>query len=260
MTTGVDAATRRSVSVGIRVQLLLDGVLDYLPCPTDVVNEVRVPRLVRMHANEMEDIAEAGAGDIVAVFGMDCASGDTLTGGERLAMTSIRPPNPFPNILASSPGWIEPLSEEEAAAGGPAFVFENKLVGTAIPPEFHNAIEKGFAEAANSGALIGAPVHGRVQLPTQAPERRQRAVRQGRGSSKTIRSLDNLLGSNDSLDSMDLDEGRRLMSGETWERKTRTRVRRVPDANVRRVPRLATAGFVCDSPLELFMQAPAPSA
>ncbi len=31
-------------------------------------------------------------------------------------------------------------------------------MGNNIPPEFYPAIEKGFKEAANSGALIGAPV------------------------------------------------------------------------------------------------------
>ncbi len=58
-------------------------------------NKVKVGRLARMHSNQMEEIEEAGAGDIVALFGIDCASGDTFTGGEiEATMTSIHVPEP----------------------------------------------------------------------------------------------------------------------------------------------------------------------
>jgi elongation factor G len=38
----------------------------------------RIGRILRVHANEREDLDQANTGDIVAVMGMDCASGDTL--------------------------------------------------------------------------------------------------------------------------------------------------------------------------------------
>jgi elongation factor G len=56
--------------------------------------KVKVGRLVRMHSNDMEDIDATCAGDIVAMFGVDCFSGDTFTDGSvEYAMTSIHVPN-----------------------------------------------------------------------------------------------------------------------------------------------------------------------
>lgn len=56
--------------------------------------KVKVPRVVRMHSDEMEDIESASAGDIIALFGVDCASGDTFTDGSiRFAMTSMHVPD-----------------------------------------------------------------------------------------------------------------------------------------------------------------------
>lgn len=56
--------------------------------------KVKIPRLVQMHADEMNDVEEAQAGDIVAMFGVDCASGDTFTDGKvKYTMTSMFVPN-----------------------------------------------------------------------------------------------------------------------------------------------------------------------
>ena len=66
---------------------------------TGSAKRVRVPRLVRIHSDELEDIAAARAGDIVAIFGVDCASGDTFTDGSaQLAMSSMRVPDPVMSV------------------------------------------------------------------------------------------------------------------------------------------------------------------
>jgi elongation factor G len=43
---------------------------------------MKLAKLVRMHANEMEEVEALGVGEIGAIFGMDCASGDTFTDGK----------------------------------------------------------------------------------------------------------------------------------------------------------------------------------
>ncbi len=57
--------------------------------------KIKIGRLVRMHADQMEDIAEIAAGYIGALFGIDCASGDTFVSpGLNLSMTSMYIPKP----------------------------------------------------------------------------------------------------------------------------------------------------------------------
>ena len=57
--------------------------------------KVKVGRLVRMHSDEMEEIESCNAGDIVALFGVDCASGDTFTDGKlSCSMSSMHIPEP----------------------------------------------------------------------------------------------------------------------------------------------------------------------
>ena len=61
--------------------------------------KVKVPRLVYMHSDDMEDIQQAEAGDIVAIFGVDCASGDSFTDGKlNYAMSSMFVPDPVMSL------------------------------------------------------------------------------------------------------------------------------------------------------------------
>ncbi len=67
---------------------------DFIVNNSNNQKRVKVPRLVRMHSNEMNDIETTSAGDIVALFGVECASGDTFTNEAiNYTMTSMHVPD-----------------------------------------------------------------------------------------------------------------------------------------------------------------------
>nr|GAT57606.1 predicted protein [Mycena chlorophos] len=71
--------------------------------------KVKVPRLVRMHSNEMEDIESIGPGEIGAIFGVECSSGDTFTdGSSSYSMTSMFVPEPVISLAIKSTGIESP--------------------------------------------------------------------------------------------------------------------------------------------------------
>lgn len=211
--------------------------------------KVKVGRVIRMHADQMEDIDAISAGYIGALFGVDCASGDSFVApGLSLTMTSMYVPEPvislaiFPKdnksevnvskalgrftkedptfkvfvnaetgdtiisgmgelhldvyiermrreyqaeITTSPPrvayretitqraefnythkkqtggagqfgrvaGYMEPVQNED-------FVFENKVVGGAVPTQYISACEKGFRKCMLKGPKMEYPVTG----------------------------------------------------------------------------------------------------
>lgn len=211
--------------------------------------KVKIGRVVRMHADQMEDIEVIPAGYIGALFGVDCASGDTFVEpGLRLSMTSMHVPEPVISLsiqpadqksqinmskalerftkedptfrttaveetgetLISGMGelhlevYMERMRREydaEVTAGKPQvayretisrlaefdyihkkqtggagqfgrvagymepvsgedFLFEDKVVGGAIPRQFISACEKGFRKCLPKSPWIGFPVTG----------------------------------------------------------------------------------------------------
>ncbi|MBX3170052.1 MAG: elongation factor G [Candidatus Eremiobacteraeota bacterium] len=63
---------------------------------------IKIPRIVRMHASEMHDVESAVAGDIVALFGVECSSGDTFTNGDvQYTMTSMHVPAAVMSLAVS---------------------------------------------------------------------------------------------------------------------------------------------------------------
>eukprot|EP00842_Homolaphlyctis_polyrhiza_P006465 jgi/Hompol1/681/HPOL_002517-RA len=66
---------------------------------------VKIARLVRMHSNEMEDVESVGSGEICALFGVECASGDTFSGGSsQYTMTSMFVPRPVISLSITPKG------------------------------------------------------------------------------------------------------------------------------------------------------------
>lgn len=216
--------------------------------------KIKLARIVRMHSDDMEDIDSAGAGEVVAMFGVDCKSMDTFSDGDmNLAMSSMYVPEPVmsiaikpkkttmqknfakalnkftkedptlrvkvdsdtketilsgmgelhldvyiermnreyqvecevgqPNVnyketisskqpfdwlhkkqtggsgqYARVVGFIEPMTDEETKESGKLNLFDNRCIGTNIPPEYYTSCEKGTHDAMVEGALVGCEV------------------------------------------------------------------------------------------------------
>ncbi|KAF2078183.1 hypothetical protein CYY_000473 [Polysphondylium violaceum] len=210
---------------------------------------IKVPRLVRMHSAEMEEVQEVGPGEICAMFGVDCFSGNTFTAQNlNYTMTSMHVPEPVMSLSIQPKGkdgqnnfskalskfqkedptfrvktdmesgqiiisgmgelhleiYIERIKREygvECTVGKPLVAYRetiqakgdynythkkqsggqgqyakmigyiepiegmenefiNDVIGTSIPPNYTEAIRKGFKECTDKGPLIGHPICG----------------------------------------------------------------------------------------------------
>ncbi|MGL4524819.1 MAG: elongation factor G [Spirochaetia bacterium] len=187
------------------VQPLLNAVLNYLPCPSDVENKAldinkdeeeivlpsdpnkpavalafklddgqygqltyirvyqgkikkgdelynvrakkkfKVGRLVRMHSASMEDISDAvEAGDIAALFGIECASGDTFCNPSiNYSMTSMFVPNP---VISLSISPKDKKAADNMAKALNRFTKEDPTFRTFVDPESNQTIIQGMGE------------------------------------------------------------------------------------------------------------------
>jgi elongation factor G len=106
--------------------------------------KIKVGRLVRMHADNMADIQGAECGDIVALFGVDCTSGDTFCSpGLNLAMTAIYVPDPVIS-LAISP--VDNAAADRVAKALNRFTKEDPTFRTHVDPESNETIIQGMGE------------------------------------------------------------------------------------------------------------------
>ena len=140
----------------------------------------KVGRLVRMNSAAMEDINEGCAGDIVALFGVDCASGDTFCSeGTNYSMASMYVPEP---VISLS---ITPKDKQAAMQMAKAlnrFVKEDPTFRVYTDPESNETIIRGMGELHlevyvermkreyNCEVTTGAPqVAYRESITTQGP-------------------------------------------------------------------------------------------
>ncbi|MBW1914927.1 MAG: elongation factor G [Deltaproteobacteria bacterium] len=106
--------------------------------------KVKVGRLVRMHSDQMEDITKAEAGDIVALFGIDCFSGDTFTDGSfSYSMTSIFVPEP---VISLSIKPRDNKSENNMGKAIHRFVREDPTFRSFVDTESNETIISGMGE------------------------------------------------------------------------------------------------------------------
>ncbi len=106
--------------------------------------KIKVGRLIRMHADKMDDITTASSGDIVAFFGIDCTSGDTFTQSDlNYSMTSMYIPEPVISLAikakdkGSSDNMMKALSR---------FVREDPTFQTHTDEESGERIISGMGE------------------------------------------------------------------------------------------------------------------
>jgi len=104
----------------------------------------RIGRIVRMHANDREDVADAGPGDIVALVAVDCASGDTFCdNGINYSLESIFVADP---VISLSITPASSADQERMAKAFNRFMKEDPTFRVSTDPETGQTIVAGMGE------------------------------------------------------------------------------------------------------------------
>ena len=104
----------------------------------------RIGRIVRMHANDREDVTDAGPGDIVALVGVDCASGDTFCGDKmNYSLESIFVADP---VISLSITPSTSADQDRMAKALSRFMKEDPTFRVSSDPETGQTIIAGMGE------------------------------------------------------------------------------------------------------------------
>jgi len=106
--------------------------------------KIKVGRLVRMHADQMEDLTAASAGDIIALFGVECYSGDTFTDGRlNYSMSSMFVPAP---VISLSITPEDNKSQDNMSKALNRFIREDPTFKSYVDEESGETIISGMGE------------------------------------------------------------------------------------------------------------------
>src|SRR5262245_14595790 len=135
---------------------------------TRTKKRLKVGRLVRMHANEMEEIEASAGGDIVALFGVDCASGDTFTDGSiDVAMSAMHVPDP---VISLSVKPKDGKSQANFSKALGRFVREDPTFRAGVDPESGETVISGMGELHLDVYVERMRREYQVEVETGAPQ------------------------------------------------------------------------------------------
>jgi elongation factor G len=164
---------------------------------------MRIGRIVRMHAEDREDITDAGPGDIVALVGLECASGDTLCGeGINYSLESIFVAEP---VISLSITPASSTDQDRMAKALNRFMKEDPTFRVSTDPETSQTIIAGMGELHldiyverirreyRAAVTVGAPNVSYREAPTVEAQFNYRHKKQTGGSGQFAHVIGRLI-------------------------------------------------------------------
>jgi len=164
---------------------------------------LRVGRIVRMHANDREDIPDAGPGDIVALLAVECANGDTLCGeGINYSLESIFVADP---VISLSVIPASNADQERMAKALSRFMKEDPTFRVSTDPETGEILIAGMGELHldiyvermrreyRANVTVGAPSVSYREAPTVEAEFNYRHKKQTGGAGQFAHVIGRLI-------------------------------------------------------------------